>query len=57
MAAFHAGIALTTILTLAPLRLFGLRLLVVGLSSSDATQTAITVRGLVKTPLKPRKAA
>jgi hypothetical protein len=57
MVAFHAGIALTMILTLAPLRLFGLQLLVVGLNSRDSAATATTGRGLENTTLKPRKAA
>jgi len=56
MGAFHAGIGLAVVLTLAPLRLFGLHLLVVGPSSREAHQIAITDRGF-GAALKPRKAA
>jgi hypothetical protein len=57
MMAFHAGIGLTLVATLAPLRLFGLQLLVVGMSSRDPARTATTSRGFAVAPLKPRKAA
>jgi hypothetical protein len=57
MGAFHVAIGLTVVLTLTPLRLFGLQLLVVGRSSCDADQTAIIDRGFVTEPAKQRKAA
>jgi hypothetical protein len=57
LVAFHAGIALTVVATLAPLRLFGLQLLVVGQNTNNAVQTAPTGRGFAVEPLKPRKAA
>jgi hypothetical protein len=57
MLAFHAGVGLTIVMTLAPLRLFGLQLLVVGHSIRNTAQTATTDRGFAVKPIKPRKAA
>jgi hypothetical protein len=57
LVAFHSAIAFTVVATLAPLRLFGLQLLVVGISNRQAKQTATANRGFVTEPLKPRKAA
>ncbi len=55
--AFHLGVGLTIVLTLAPLRLFGLRLLVVGLNRPTAKQPAITDRGFETELVMLRKAA
>jgi hypothetical protein len=57
LVAFHVGIALTIVATLAPLRLFGLQLLIVGMNRRDTAKTATTGRGFAVEPIKPRKAA